>query len=64
MAISLNKNTLIDKGSTQESRQECRAHRAVTLEEMKIFLALVVRELTHYRLFDVSDGVLVFRLGG
>lgn len=54
VAISLEKNRLIDMGSTRENRQECGANRGVTLGEMKHFFALLIRELTHYQLFDVS----------
>lgn len=57
MEFALKKEKLIDQGSTQENRQECAANRAVTLEEMRHFFALMIRELTHYQLLDVSDRV-------
>lgn len=59
--MSLRKKTLIDPDSKRENRQECSAKQSVTLGEMRHFLALIVRELNHYQLFDVSNLATSFK---
>lgn len=53
--MSLERKNLVSEKSTRENRQECRGKRLITIGEMMHFFALLIRELKHYRIHNVSN---------